>query len=50
MGVDGKEGVGKAKEGVGEVKEGMGRKAWGGEGEYAPLALGGWTPLCRNTD
>jgi len=22
-----------------------GRKEWGGNGEYASLALGGWTPL-----
>ena len=22
-----------------------GRKEWGGKGEYASLALGGWTPL-----
>ena len=26
-----------------------GRKKWGGKGEYAPLALGGWTPLIMVT-
>ena len=34
----------------GEGREGRegevgGRKEWGGKGEYASLALGGWTPL-----
>jgi len=32
--------VGEVKEGWGRRKEGVGRKACGGEGEYAPLALG----------
>jgi len=39
---EGKKEVGRGKKGVG----GVGRKEWAGEGgEYAPLALGGWTPL-----
>jgi len=32
--------VGEVKEGVGRRKEGVGKKACGGKGEYAPLALG----------
>jgi len=27
----------------GEEKEGEGKKEWGGKGEYASLALGGWS-------
>jgi len=33
----------KGREGRGEGLEG--RKEWGEKGEYASLALGGWTPL-----
>jgi len=40
-GWEGKKEGGRGKKGEG----GVGRKEWGGEGEYVPLALGGWTPL-----
>ena len=48
----------KGGEGVGREGRGRRREGWGGggeggrsgegRGEYAPLALGGWTPLVTN--
>jgi len=40
---------GKGRGGGEERKESEERRGEG-RGEYAPLALGGWTPLCRNKD